>query len=63
MKFPPKIIILTNVKTSPPQENINIDDNVFVLIIKSILKIVFGFGSIAFVVMCYYTLSNKIAFC
>ena len=62
LNYPSKIKILTNVKTSPPQENINIDDDVFVLLKKSILKSVFGFGSIGFVVICYYTLSNEIVF-
>ena len=53
---------MTNVKASPPQENISIDDDVFVLIEKSILKGVFGFGCSGFVVICYYTFSNKIVF-
>ena len=62
INYPPKIQILTNVKTSPPQESMNIGDDVFVLIQKSILKGVFGFGSIGSVIICYYTFSNKIAF-
>ena len=40
----------------------NIDYDVFVLIKKYILKGDFGFGSIRFVVICYYTFSNKIVF-
>ena len=60
--YPPKVQILTNVKTSPPQENTNIDDDVFVLIRKCILKGVFGFGSIEFVVICYYIFSNSLRF-
>ena len=60
LNYPPKILILTNVKTSPPQENVNIDDDVFVLIKKKYLKCVFGYGSIGFFVRCYYTFSNKI---
>ena len=59
---PPKIKIWTNIKTSPAQENIKIDDDVFGRIKKCIFKGVFGFGSIVFVVICYYTFSNKIAF-
>ena len=38
------------------------DDDVFVLIKKCISKGVFGFGSIEFVVIGYYTFSNEIAF-
>ena len=52
LNYPPRIQILTNVKTSPPQENKNIYDDVFVLIKKSILKGVFGYGSIGLVVIC-----------
>ena len=64
LNYPPKILILTNVKTSPLQENINIDDDVLVLMKKRMLKGVFGFGSIQFVVVViwYYTFSNKIVF-
>ena len=36
--------------------------DVFVWIKKRILKGVFGFGSIGFVFVCYYTFSNKTAF-
>ena len=39
-----------------------IDHDVFVWIQKNILKGVFGFGSIGFVVICCYTFSNKTAF-
>ena len=60
---PPKFQILTNKKTSPPKENKNIDDDAFVLIKKYIFKGGFGFGSIGFDVICYYTFNNKIAFC
>ena len=49
---------MKNVKTSPPKENKNIDDDVFVLIKKCILKGVFGFGTIEFVVISNYTFSN-----
>ena len=38
------------------------DDDAFVLIKKIILTGVFGFSSVGFVVIGYYTLSNKIAF-
>ena len=55
--------MLTNVKTSPPQENKNIADDAFVFIKKCILKDVLSFGSIGLAVICYYTLSNKIRFC
>ena len=51
--YPPKIKILPNVRTSPPLENIKIDDNIFVRIKTIILMGVFGFGSITFVVICY----------
>ena len=54
--------MLTNVKTSPLMENKNIDDDAFVLIKKYIFKGAFGFGSIVFDVICYYTFINKIAF-
>jgi hypothetical protein len=54
--------MLTNVKISPPQENIKIYDDVFVWIKKCTLMGVFGFGSIGFDVICYYTFSNKYAF-
>ena len=60
--YPPKIQIWTNVKTSPTQEKIKIDNDVFVWIKKCILKGVFGFGIIGFVVICYYTFSNETAF-
>ena len=60
--YPPKIQILTNVKTSPPQENIKIDNDFFVQIKKCTLKGVFGFGSIGFDVICYYTFSNNTVF-
>ena len=53
---------LTNVETSPSQEKIKIDDDVFDRIKKCILKGVFGFGSIGYVVIYYYTFSNKTAF-
>ena len=59
---PKKIQILTNVMTSTPEENIKIYDDFFVRMKKCILKGVFGFGSIGFVVICYYTFSNKIEF-
>jgi hypothetical protein len=39
-----------------------IDDDVFVWIKKFIVKVVFGFGIIGFVVICNYTLRNKTAF-
>ena len=62
LNYPPEILILTNVKTSSRQENIKIVDDVFVRIKKIILKGVFGFGSLGFVVICYYTFSNKTVF-
>ena len=63
LNYPPKIQILTNVKTSPPQEKIKIDDDVFVWIQKCILKGVFGFVSIGFVVIFKYILAIKLRFC
>ena len=54
--------LLTNVKTSTPQENKNIDDDDFVLIKKCISKGVFDFSIIGFVVICNYTLSKKLCF-
>ena len=60
--YPPKIQILTNVKTSPPQVNIKIYDDVFVRIQKCILKGVFGFVSIRFVVICKYILAIILSF-
>ena len=62
LNYPPKIKIWTNVKTSPPQENKNINDDPFVLIKKFTLKCVFVFGSIGFADICYYTFSNEIVF-
>ena len=62
LNYSPKIKILTNVKTSTLQENIKIDDDVFVRIKTCVLNGVFGFGSIGFVFICYCTISNKIAF-
>ena len=59
--YTPKIQILTNVNTSPPQENKNIDDD-DVPIKKCTLKGAFRIGSIGFAVICYYTFINKIAF-
>ena len=54
--------MLTNVKTSPPKENKNINDDAFVLIEKYIFMGAFSFGSIGFDVICYYNFSNNIAF-
>ena len=59
---PQKSKFFTIVKTSPPQENKKNVVDVFVQIKKCILRSLFGFGSIGFVVICYYTLSNKAAF-
>ena len=53
---------MTNVKTSPPQENIKIDDDVFVWIKKCTLKGVFGFGSIGFDVIVTTLLAIKLRF-
>ena len=59
---PPKIQILTNVKTSPLQEKIKIYDDVFVRIQKCILKGVFVFVSNGFFVICKYILAIKLCF-
>ena len=48
LNYPPKIKILTNVRTSRPQENIKMYDDVFVWLQKCTLKGVLGFGSIGF---------------
>ena len=60
--YHPKIQMLTNVKTSPSQENINIDDDVFVLIRKCILKGLFVFGSIVFFVIFSTLLAKNCVF-
>ena len=63
LNYRPQIQIWTTVKTSTPQEKIKIYDDAFVRIQKCILKGVFGFVSIAFVVICKYILAIKLRFC
>ena len=53
---------MTNVRTSPPQENIKVYDDVFVWIKKCTLKGVFGFGSIGFDVIATALLVIKLRF-
>ena len=61
--YPPKIQILTNVNPSPPLENIKKLMMMFLFASKNLFwKGVFGFCSITFVVICYYTFNNKTVF-
>ena len=62
LNYPPKIQILTNVKTTSPQENIKIYNNVFVRIKKCTLKGVFGLAALDLMLFVTTLLSIKLCF-
>ena len=62
LNYPPKIQILTNVRTSSPQKIIKIYDYVFIWIKKFTLNGVFGFGSNGFDVIVITLLAIKLRF-
>ena len=63
LNHPPKIQILTNVKTSPPQESIKIDDDVFVQIKKCILRVFLVLAALGLLLFITTLLSIKLCFC
>ena len=55
--------MLTNVKTSPPKRNKNVDDDAFVLIKKCIFKSAFVLAALDLMLFVTTPLAIKVRFC